>query len=169
MMSRSPSRPPCPSCGAPGVGGLEGCLSLLGTLGAREFEDPAYFAAHRLTVDAYCLQHPDQYMKSTKSAAAHLAAMCWTMELRRERHMPAALKQRVDGPRTYTRVEPPPPTQRGELTLLSLVGAADAADYEARALEWATSAWNAWAMHWPQARQWVAEAMAEHASRTRHS
>ena len=30
-------------------------LSLFGTLGAREFEDPAYFAAHRLTVDAYCL------------------------------------------------------------------------------------------------------------------
>lgn len=157
----------CPSCGAPGVGGLEGCLSLFGTLGAREFEDPAYFAAHRLTVDAYCLQHPDQYMKSSKSAAAHLAAMCWTMENRRERHMPAALKRWVDGPRVFTRVVPPPPGQRGVLTLLSLADAADAADYEVRAFAWATSAWNAWSAHWPQARRWTAEALSAAPKRVR--
>ena len=167
-MAASPSPSPCPSCGAPGVGGLEGCLSLFGTLGAREFEDPAYFGAHRLTVDAYCLQHPELYMKSTKSAAAHLAAMCWTMEHRRERHMPAALKRWVEGPRTYSPVEAPPPARRGELTLLSLVDAASPADYDRRALAWASSAWNAWAIHWPQARQWVAEALAEHASRWRN-
>ena len=42
-MTTSHSPPACPSCGAPGVGGLEGCLSLFGTFGAREFEDPAYW------------------------------------------------------------------------------------------------------------------------------
>lgn len=164
MASLAPSRSPaeaCPSCGAPGVGGLDGCLSLFGTLGAREFSDPAYFGAHRVTVDAYCLQHPDQYMKSSKSAAAHLAAMCWTMEHGRTRHLPAALKAWVDGPRIYPRVDPPPPARRGELTLLSLVEAADAAAYEARALAWAASVWEAWAPHWPQARRWVQEALAE--------
>ena len=74
----------CPSCGAPGAGGLDGCLALFGALGAREFSDADYFRMHRLTVDAYCLQHPEQYMVSTKSAAAHLAAMCWSMELGRQ-------------------------------------------------------------------------------------
>ena len=42
-MTTSHSPPACPSCGALGVGGLEGGLSLFGTLGAREFEDPAYW------------------------------------------------------------------------------------------------------------------------------
>jgi hypothetical protein len=69
----------CPSCGAPGVGGLEGCRALLGRR-EREFSDPEYFRAHRLTVDAYSLQHPEQSMKSSKSAAAHLAGMCWSRE-----------------------------------------------------------------------------------------
>lgn len=151
----------CPSCGASGVGGLDGCLTVFGTLGAREFSDPAYFAAHRVSVDAYCLQHPELYMKSSKSAAAHLAAMCWTMEYGRSRHMPSALKQWVDGRRTYTRIAPPPPARRGELTVLSIVDAASPADYEARVLAWATSAWQAWAVHWAQARQWVEEALAE--------
>jgi hypothetical protein len=151
----------CPSCGAPGVAGLDGCRALFGTLGAREFSNPDYFRAHRLTVDAYCLQHPDEYMKSSKSAAAHLAGMCWSLERGRSLHLPPALKRWVDGPRTYVRVPPPAPRRRGGLTVESLVGAVDPDDYERRALEWARSVWQAWSAHWPQARTWVEEALAE--------
>ena len=152
----------CPSCGAPGVGGLGGCQALFGRLGEREFSDPAYYRAHRLTVDAYCLQHPEQFMKSSKSAAAHLAGMCWSMERGRSLHLPAPLKRWVDGPRSFVRVAPPSPLDRGRVTLLSLVGALDADDYERRALEWARSAWEAWSAHWDQARAWVQEALDEH-------
>lgn len=39
--------------------GSAGCWAAYGTLLAREYQDPALFAAcHRLTVDAYALQHP---------------------------------------------------------------------------------------------------------------
>ena len=155
----------CPSCGAARVGGLQGCRELFGTLGTREFENRDYFRAHRLTVDAYCLQHPEQYMKSSKSAAAHLSGMCWSLERGRTLHLPPPLKRWVDGPRRYVRVPPPPPGDRGRLTVMSLVGAADAADYERRALEWARSAWQAWSAHWPQARAWVEDALAEARSR----
>lgn len=152
----------CPSCGASGLGGLDGCRALLGRLGEREFSDPAYFRVHRLTVDAYSLQHPEQFMKSSKSAAAHLAGMCWSLEKERSLHLPRPLKRWVDGTRHFVRVPPPPPGVRGKLTLLSVVGAVDAAEYELSVMEWAQSAWAAWSVHWDQARAWVQEALAEY-------
>src|SRR5215216_7826173 len=86
----------CPSCGAVGVGGLGGCRTVFDELAGREFSDPAFFAAHRLSVDAYSLQHPEQFMKSSKSAAAHLTGMCWSMEYGYSVHLPRPLKNWVD-------------------------------------------------------------------------
>ncbi len=151
----------CPSCGAAGVGGLDGCRAVFDRLGEREFSDPDYFRTHRLTVDAYSLQHPEQFMKSSKSAAAHLTGMCWSLERGRSLHLPAPLKRWVDGPRSYVRVAAPPARGRGSITVASMVDASDAADYERLAMEWARSAWAAWAAHWGQARAWVQEALDE--------
>jgi hypothetical protein len=153
--------PRCPDCGAPGVASLDACGELFAEVGAREFADEAFFRTHRLTVDAYCLQHPDAYMKSSKSAAAHLAAMCWSMEIGGSENLPRALKGWVDGPRTYARVVPPPPLHRGALTVRHVLGVEDPDEYAVRAEEWARSAWEAWGEHHDQARAWVAEALAE--------
>ncbi len=151
----------CPSCCAPGVGGLDGCRALFDRVQEREFSDPEFFHMHRLTVDAYSLQHPEQFMKSSKSAAAHLAAMCWSMERGRAAHLPPPLKAWVDGPRTFTLVPPPPAGARGRITVASVVDAVDAAEYGQRVAEWAGSAWAAWSPHWGQARAWVQQALAE--------
>ena len=153
--------PHCPDCGAPGVGSLDACGELFAEVGAREFADRVFFRSHRLTVDAYCLQHPDAYMKSSKSAAAHLAAMCWSMEYGRSENLPSALKRWLDGSRTYARVPPPPSLRRGGLTVVHVLGVEDPDEYAARAYEWARSAWEAWGEHHDQARVWVAEALAE--------
>ena len=131
-------------------------------LGEREFSDPRYFLMRRLTVDAYSLQHPEQVMKSSKSAAAHLTAMCWSMERGRALQLPAPLKRWVDGRRRYIRVVPPPPRARGRITVVSVVGDMDQAEYERRVAMWARSAWSAWSAHWAQARAWVKEAIAEY-------
>ncbi|MEW4569465.1 DUF5946 family protein [Tautonia sp. JC769] len=149
----------CPSCGAPRVGGLDGCRALFDRLGEREFSDPEFFRAHRLTVDAYSLQHPEQFMKSSKSAAAHLAGMCWSMERGRSTHLPAPLKRWVDGRKNYARLTPPPPRARGTVTVIDVLDAEDAAEHERRVEAWARSAWSAWAGHWSQARAWVVEAL----------
>jgi hypothetical protein len=47
---------------------------------AKEFSDYRYGKIHRLTVDAYALQHPEAYMRSGKSFAAHLTGMCAALE-----------------------------------------------------------------------------------------
>ena len=148
----------CPLCGAPETNGLDDCLSAFSVLGQREFSDPAFFAFHRLTVDAYCLQHPERYMVSTKSAATHLAAMCWTMEHGLSRHLPRRLKMLVDGPKNFARLEPPACGQRGVVTVADVVNTSTLRDYETQAWTWARSAWEAWSDHWDQAREWVAAA-----------
>src|SRR5262245_50310661 len=92
-----------------------------------EASDPhrEFSRARRLIVDAYCLQHPEQYMKSTKSAAAHLAAMCWSLEYDRAENLHPALKLLLDGPRTFVRVPPPPPLRRGTLTIRHMLDVED--------------------------------------------
>jgi Family of unknown function (DUF5946) len=150
----------CPSCGAPGVGGLGGCRAVFDRLQERVFSDPALLRFLRLTVDTYSLQHPEQFMKSSKSAAAHLALMCWAIERGHATCVPPALKAWVEGPRTYARV-PPPPGARGKMTVVSVLGAEDPASYEPLVAEWAGSAWEAWAAHRAQARAWVRQALAE--------
>jgi hypothetical protein len=154
----------CPACGAAGPGGVVECQELFAQALGREFADTALYDAHRLVVDAYCLQHPEQYMRSSKSAAAHLAGMCWSLERGPSRHMPVVLSRWLNGARTCASVTPPAPRQRGDLNIGCLSGITNPDDYVAAASEWARSAWNAWSAHWPQARRWVEEAIAASAN-----
>ena len=93
----------CPHCGARAVGGEEGCNKLFQEVVGREFSQPELFRVHRLTVDAYSLQHPDQYMKSAKSAVAHLTGMCWTMEGEDDPSVSVALSRFLDGNPVFER------------------------------------------------------------------
>jgi hypothetical protein len=70
----------CEDCGAAVAQGKTGCLEIFEEILAREFSDYRYGKIHRLTVDAYSLQHPDAYMRSGKSFAAHLTGMCAALE-----------------------------------------------------------------------------------------
>ena len=53
---------------------------------------------------------------------------------------------------------PPKPLYRGQITLNHVMEISDPERYFTAVTEWADSAWNAWRMHWPQARKWVEEA-----------
>ncbi len=97
---------------------------------------------YRLSVDAYSLQHPEQFMVSSRSAAMHLAGMYWSMEQERSLNLPAPLKRWVDGPRRYAWVQPPPAGDRGPLTVLSVTDTDDVARYERVVVAWAESAWG---------------------------
>ncbi|MCA1556630.1 MAG: DUF5946 family protein, partial [Acidobacteria bacterium] len=77
---RNTSHDICEDCGAVVAEGRAGCLKLFEEILAREFNDYRYGKIHRLTVDAYSLQHPDEYMRSGKSFAAHLTGMYAALE-----------------------------------------------------------------------------------------
>ena len=147
----------CEDCGAAAAGGRAGCLKLFEEVIAREFGDYRYGRLHRLTVDAYSLQHPDQYMRSGKSFAAHLTGMCAALEGEDALTLNRAVQSWLS---TNPRVDKPArlPEGRGALTIAYVHEAPDADEHVRRVREWAQDVWGAWSEHRDLARRLIAEA-----------
>ena len=146
----------CGDCGAAVAGGKAGCLKLFEEVIAREFSDYRYGRIHRLTVDAYSLQHPNDYMRSGKSFAAHLTGICAALESDDS----ATANQKVQKwLSTNPEIARPAqvPDARGALTITHIHGAA-ADEHVQRVGEWALDVWGAWSAHHSLARQLIAEA-----------
>src|SRR5262245_41617683 len=150
----------CPQCGAVVAGGRSGCQRLFDEILAREFGDYRYGREHRLTVDAYALQHPAEYMRSAKSYVAHLTGIYAALELGAAAETNRAVQRWLGGPKDLERPDEPPPRRRGSLTVTHVHAAHDADEHVRRVREWARSAWDAWSAHHHRARQWVADATA---------
>lgn len=150
----------CEDCGAVAAQGKAGCLKLFEEIIAREFSDYRYGKIHRLTVDAYSLQHPGEYMRSGKSFAAHLTGMCAALE----HENTLALNQTVQkwlstNPRVAKPVQLP--ERRGSLTIAYIHSASGADEHVERVREWAREVWGAWSEHHDLARRLISEAAAE--------
>ena len=144
----------CEECGAP-VAGLTACRSLFDELIAREFSDYRYARFHRLTVDTYALQHPEQFMQSAKSFVAHLTGMCAAMETEQAQAINHAVQAWLNGPKGIERPADVPPAQRGKLTVVDVLAVDDPAQYLERVRVWARGAWDAWSTHHALARDWI--------------
>lgn len=84
LMTNKAENIQCYGCGAlvpnfegstphPYIGASAGCWSIYGEILAKEFGEYEYPSIHRLTVDAYCVQHPGtSSRKSIQSVAVHL-------------------------------------------------------------------------------------------------
>lgn len=151
----------CEECGAAVAGGKAGCRVLFDEVLAREWGDYRYARLHRLTVDAYSLQHPREYMRSGKSFVAHLTGMYAALEAdERWTATNQAVQRWLNGPRVIKKSNPPP-RRRGELTIAHLHQAADADEHRRRVQEWARSAWEAWSDLHGLAKHWIHLATSE--------
>ena len=148
---------PCDQCGWAGAGGRGGCRERFEAFLARDFSDPLFFRVHRMFVDTYSLQHPDEFCASAKSLAAHLAGLCWILaDGAGTASGPEALQRWLSGARRLDR--PALPAQRGALTLGDLPEDSDARTWGEAVRRWAESTWAAYAGLHGVARAWVAEA-----------
>ena len=150
----------CDDCGNVVAGGKAGCLTIFEEVIAREFSDYRYGKIHRLTVDAYSLQHPDKYMRSGKSFAAHLTGMCSALEYEDS----LAVNQNVQKWLSVNpKIEKPAqlPARRGDLTITYVHGATDAEEHTRRVQEWARNVWAAWVEHHELARLFIGRATTE--------
>ena len=147
----------CEDCGAVVTEGRTGCLQLFEEILAREFSDYRYGRIHRLTVDAYSLQHPDKYMRSGKSFAAHLTGICAAIEGDDVLSTNQIVQKWLS---TNPQVEKPAhiPEQRGTLTIPYIYSAANPDEHVERVREWAREVWAAWAEHHDLARRLISEA-----------
>jgi hypothetical protein len=148
----------CTGCDRAIEGGTAGCRAEFDALVGRDFSDPLFFASHRLFVDTYSLQHPDEFCRSAKSLAAHLCGLCLILEQGASAATgAAALRRWLDGSRALEK--PSVPTERGAITLADLAQIDDPAQWREALRRWADSTWAAWRDLHPVARSWIAEAL----------
>ena len=159
----------CKGCGAPvpDVAGpthrymesSPGCWAIYGEVLAREYSDPAYGVMHRLTVDAYAVQHPGRPSPQTiQSVAIHLLRLCLILErgytdATAAKAMPTLARHK----RLFHLMSPPPVL--GDKTVLHVWGVKDPAAYMTAVREWARSAWQAWSPHHAQVRNWLSRVL----------
>jgi Family of unknown function (DUF5946) len=158
--NRKSSNDICEVCGALVAEGKAGCLKLFEEILAREFSDYRYGKIHRLTVDAYSLQHPDAYMRSGKSFAAHLTGMCAALEGEDALSINQVVQKWLS---MNPQVEKPAhiPELRGSLTITYIRSSADADEHIERVREWARDVWGAWSEHHDLARRLISEATSQ--------
>ena len=134
-----------------------GCWACYGEVLAREYSDLQYQKVHRLTVDAYAVQHPGRPSpQSIQSVALHLVSLCAIFE--GEVQMNEATKiiaQAADRKERFAWLAPP--SSRGALTVAEVHRAADAQEHARLIRQWAFSAWSAWSEHHPRIRRWFSE------------
>lgn len=144
----------CSGCGWTVDGGTEACRARFNEHLARDFSDARFYRAHRLFVDAYCLQHPDEYCASAKSLAAHLSGLCAILEFGASKAAgPPCLHKWLSGPREFAK--PSLPEQRGSMTIGDLPATDDPARWEVTVMDWATQVWAAYEPVQDIARDWL--------------
>jgi hypothetical protein len=151
----------CEGCGWIVEGGTEGCRAAFEALLARDFSDARFFAVHRLFVDCYCLQHPEDYCASAKSLAAHLVGLAQIVEDGVSAATGSAdLRNWLDGQRSLDK--PALPAERGAMTLGDLDGIEEPPAWREAISNWADSVWAAYAPLHAVARAWLAQTRRRH-------
>lgn len=155
----------CPGCGAvfpqqdgpthPYMLSSPACWAAFGEVLAREYSNPLLQPIHRLSVDAYAVQHPGHPSRqSIQSVGLHLIRLCLFLEhgLAPERANEAMLMAgRIK--HTFTWLEPP--SSLGDVTVRNVLQTQSAAEHAAIVRQWASSAWTAWTPYHLLVREWL--------------
>lgn len=132
------------------------CQAASDALGAASWGAGARGAVHPLLVDAYCLQHPDDYCRSATSYAAHSTGLCCGVERGGDPGLYRAIARWLDGPRALHTPAVRPAC--GAATVADVVAAPDNGLYGAGVRAWAQAVWAACALQHALARAWLDEA-----------
>jgi hypothetical protein len=145
----------CPSCGA-ALGGRAGCQAAFDEISALAWSSPLRGSVHNLVVDAYAMQHPEEYGVSVKSYVAHLTALGCGLEHAGDQPLYWAIPRWLDGRTTIEK--PALIAARGTLTIADVRSPAREDDFPDLVRRWARDVWTAYADQQPLARAWLASA-----------
>lgn len=125
---------------------------------AREFQNPAYFSVHQLTVDTYAVQHPGSpERRSTQSVALHLMTLCLIVEDGVDPLEGPALHKRFIRRPAFRWLEPPRPN--GQLTAADALRSRNPGEHAKAVRAWGEEVWKSWAPHHQTVRGWIAESL----------
>ena len=112
-------------------------------LSALAWTTPVRGSVHNLLVDTYAMQHPEEYGRSAKSYAAHLAALCCGVEHAGNQKLYWEIARWLDGPAVVAK--PALISDRGHLTIADVATPSSESDYPALVRRWASDVWTAYA------------------------
>lgn len=132
-----------------------GCWEAYGRVLAREYEDQERWRMHRVTVDAYALQHPGvDGPQARNSVGVHLSRLAlmvgrgWPLERVNDAMVEITAKKGK-----YPWLEPP--VKRAGMTVLDVLRAETAEEHMKMVEEWARAVWEAWGEHHAVVGEWV--------------
>ena len=135
------------------------CWAAFGRVLAREYSDPSLLEVHRLSVDAYAVQHPGSPSRQCiQSVGLHLIRLCLFLEhaLPPEKANQAML-QAARRKQEFVWLDPPASLGRWTVADVDKVETAEAHRNMVKA--WAAGALAAWSAHQDTVRAWVASAV----------
>lgn len=132
-----------------------GCWAAFGAVLAREYENPALMPVHRLSVDAYAVQHPgDGSRAAVQSVGIHLARLMVQIDAPQSTAGNRAMLSFAARRATLPVLTPP---LHFAMTVADVVAAINPAEHIVAVGRWARSAWDAWAAHHAFIRTWATE------------
>jgi hypothetical protein len=122
-----------------------GCWKIYCDILAKEYGEWRYPPIHRLTVDAYTVQHPGrQTLQTAQSVTVHLISMYLVLERGYDFQQATEVMGRVIKEHKKDFVWLNPPDNRGDITVLDVSKARDLEEHTGMVKQWALSAWHAW-------------------------
>lgn len=131
------------------------CWAAFNTVMAREYTDPGLMTVHRLSVDAWAIQHPgDGSRRAIQSVGLHLSRLMVQFEQGLEGTAANAAMLRFAA-RKATLPELPL-RERYSVTVADVVGAVDPEAHRAAVRRWAEATWADWSDQHDFIRRWAA-------------
>ena len=155
----------CYGCGAPVdtapgkphkyLGTVWGCWGVFGQILAKEYSAGEPDVTHRLTVDAYALQHPGTPSRQTiQSMNVHLVSMYLILEMgANSRQALTGIRETLKAASQFQWLEPPVPN--GSMTALDVAPAQDMDEHGRLVDLWARDVWQAWSPHHEHVREFA--------------
>ncbi len=158
----------CYGCGAlvddaPGkphkyLGTVWGCWEVFGQALAKEYGaafNNGLGVTHRLTVDAYAVQHPGTPGRQTiQSMNVHLVSLYLLLEHGQGwREVMNAIRRSLRAASQFVWLEPPVPN--GTMTVLDVAAARDMEEHQGLVRAWAEDVWQAWSGHQDHVREFA--------------
>jgi len=157
----------CPGCGAEFdvfdgpvhayMRSSPACFAAFNELLVAEYSMKELRAVHRLTVDAWAVQHPGsaEDRRAIQSVGLHLARLLLQLESPRSPEETNAVM--LDFSHHKNTLKHLPPPTAFSVTVADIVPFAGTPEHTKKVHEWAEATWCDWSAHHEYIRQWVAE------------
>jgi hypothetical protein len=131
------------------------CWAAFGEVLTAEYADPQLMPVHRLSVDAFAVQHPgDGSRRAIQSVGLHLSRLHVQLEAQITPEQANEFMLRAGKRKSELPALQPP--KSFEITVSHVAPIAGTAAHAAVVREWARSAWNDWAHAHQFVRRWAA-------------